>query len=133
MPTLNLDAVEIVTESTGQRELDGCNLARARNLATSKTNFNLHRLIGRVLLSRCNRGGDMPKCLVTLKVPFWFDYEYQPHERATYEYPGCSEHVVVNDVEIPDDLKELLLSGEYADDVEEQCLEDYKDNQRGRF
>jgi hypothetical protein len=69
----------------------------------------------------------MPKCLVTLKVPFWYDYEHHPKERQTLEYPGCDEHVIVNAVEIPDDLEELLLSDEYADDVAEQCLEDYHD------
>ena len=111
-------------------------MARDWNLATSKQTQNCTGPGLRCHLMRgpVQKGGDMPKCLVTLdKVSFWYDYEYQPHERATYEYPGCSEHVIVNDVEIPDDLKELLLSGEYADDVEEQCLEDYKDNNRGRY
>jgi len=74
----------------------------------------------------------MPKCLVHLEVPFWIDYEYHPAERMTLEYPGCDEHIIVNDIEIADDLKEYI-SDQYAGEISEECLEDYKENQRGRY
>jgi len=72
------------------------------------------------------------KCLVHLEVPFWIDYDYQPFERATLEYPGCSEGIELNDIEIPDDLKEYIQE-KFTDQIVEECLEDYKDRNRGRY
>ena len=69
----------------------------------------------------------MPKCLVSLNVQFWYDYEYHPAEKSTMTYPGCREHIIANDVEIPEDLYDYLMSNEFAADVEEQCLEDWKE------
>jgi len=73
----------------------------------------------------------MPKCMVFLEIPFWVDYEHQPYERATLEYPGCQESISINDVEIPDDLQEYIQK-EYEEQIIEECWEDYKESHGGR-
>lgn len=78
------------------------------------------------------QGGEMPKCLVFLETPYWIDYDHQPFERQTHNYPGCQESITINDVEIADDLKEYI-SEKYEDQIIDECWEDYRENQRGRY
>lgn len=68
----------------------------------------------------------MPKVLVNIEVPFWVDYEHQPFERQTLEYPGCQEDVIPTDIEIPDDLEQWLWDN-HSDMIRGECWEDWKE------
>ena len=71
------------------------------------------------------------KFLVHLEIPFYVDYEYQPFERATLEYPGSEAGIILEGVEIPDDLAEYIEK-EFTDKIMEEAFEDYNDQHRGR-
>lgn len=61
-----------------------------------------------------------------IEVPILVHYEYQPAERQTRHYPGGPECIVVEDVEFPtpEKLNEIFM--EYADEIDEACMEDAK-------
>ena len=61
--------------------------------------------------------------------PVVVEYDYQPRERMTLEYPGCSEGVEVESVEV--NGKEILeeLSKKCLDELEEKCLDDIHDQE----
>jgi len=67
-----------------------------------------------------------------VEIPVYVDYEYQPYERQTYEYPGCEEGVSLNDIEIDKDIKDTIMK-ENENRFHEEALEDYRDKQRGRY
>ena len=70
------------------------------------------------------------KTTIWLEVEFQVDYDYQPYERATLEYPGCSESIEINEVK-PVDLDKDLFKHAFA--ISDHCLEDYRDRHRSRY
>ena len=69
------------------------------------------------------------KTTIWLEIEFEVDYDYQPFERATLEYPGCSESVEINEVKPVNIDKDLC---KHAFSIADHCLEDYRDSHRGR-
>ena len=50
------------------------------------------------------------------------DYDYQPYEQMTRQYPGCSESVEINEVRIVNGSEICLMKNEEGL-IEEQILE----------
>ena len=57
-----------------------------------------------------------------IEIEIFFDY--QPYERMTKHYPGCSESVDICEVLIANTNIEICLLKEIADLMEEEILED---------
>ncbi len=57
-----------------------------------------------------------------IEIEIFFDY--QPYERMTKHYPGCSESVDICEVLIADTNIEICLLKEIAELMEEEILED---------
>ena len=70
------------------------------------------------------------KTTMYFEIEFEIDFDYQPYERSTLEYPGAEESIQINSIE-PVDLQRELK--EYEDTIRSNCLEDYKDSRRGRY
>ena len=59
---------------------------------------------------------------VEIEIEIFFDY--QPYERMTKHYPGCSESVDICEVLIANTNIEICLLKEIAELMEEEILED---------
>ena len=67
------------------------------------------------------------KTTTFIEIEVEIDFDYQPFEWATLEYPGCSESIEINEVKPVDLDKDIAFN---TDAIYEHCLEDYRD--RGR-
>ena len=70
------------------------------------------------------------KTTIWLEVEFEVDFDYQPFERATLEYPGCDEGIEINEVKPVDLDRDIAFN---TNEIREHCLEDYRDRHRSRY
>lgn len=62
-----------------------------------------------------------------IEIPVEVTYSLHPAERQTMTYPGCQEHIEIEDVEYPDELALNQILYKDPDAINEACLEDAKE------
>ena len=60
------------------------------------------------------------------EVPFDYEYDYEPGEPATYDYPGCGPEVRITKVKLNGvDIPLTAITSEMYDEMIEQVLDQY--------
>lgn len=58
------------------------------------------------------------------------NFDFQPAERRTWNYPGCDASLDICEIRRTDNGAELFLLKEHEDDMAEELLEDYREQRR---
>ena len=64
---------------------------------------------------------------IWVEIPIQVHFELHPRERQTMTYPGCDEHIEIDEVTIPDDVQKYIWE-KYQDKIETECWEHAKEN-----